>query len=67
MSDPSVALDEVKPAPTVIVDEPVEYLKITTPLPPAAPTLEPLLFAVEPPPPPPVLTVPAEPLPLTPL
>ena len=36
MSEPSVALDEVNPAPTVIVASAVAYLNITTPLSPVA-------------------------------
>ena len=49
MSEPTVALDEVKPAPTEIVPVPVAYLRITTPESPAS-------FAPEVPgePPPPV-------------
>ncbi len=39
MSDPSVALDEVKPAPTEIVASAVAYLIITTPEPPLPPLL----------------------------
>jgi len=40
VSDPSVALDEVKPAPTEIVASAVAHLKTTKPLPPAPPVPE---------------------------
>ena len=58
VSEPSVALDDVKPDPTVIVVSAVANLKITIPEPPLAPRVSALL-APRPPPPEPVFVVPA--------